>query len=562
MIPASTSNIPADLQVTSSLAWLVGNSIANENGAPMEWYDHRFLIEPMLDMAPNQATMKCSQIGYSTLAILKEIHLARYWGANIIHTLPTKTITKDFVTPKVDKIIARNPAIKEFMGQTDSINLKAVGDRFIYYRGTFDESQAIAISAHVLIQDEFDRSKQDVLELYKTRLGDARRERPDLGFVWSFSNPSMPGFGIHDLYQKSDQKIWMVRCGDCKHYQEMTWPESVDLKKKTFICRICEAELSDDDRRFGKWVPQFPGRPISGYHISRLIVPWTTAEEVVDASQGDIGLFYNFWLGLPWVDPDIQITRESIVRAIVLTENPKTGVVIGVDNGVEKHYVIGNQYGIFDYGVTKDWQVIENLHNQYNAITVIDANPHPNQPTKLVKKYPNRVFMHWFSEDTKNLGIIRWGQGPDVGRVLVDRTRMLDLTADEINHQEISFNLGLAALEGLIAHCEVVYRIVAEDAKGRPKGEWMTQGSKPDHWWFAINLWRVGMNKRKESVGAGPVSMRKKETFPKSFAIDTYGFGDKMEPHSPGYDINALKKRLSTKPKRGQDTKIFRPKQS
>lgn len=555
-------NQSQELEAESAWYWINQNNLVNENGSPLEWHDHRFLIEPMFDMTPTQATMKASQIGYSTLAILKEIHLARYWAANVIHTLPTKTVTKDFVTPKVDKIIARNPQIKAFMGQTDSINLKAVGDRFIYYRGTFDDSQAITISAHALIQDEFDHSKQDVLELYRTRLGDARRERKDLGFIWSFSTPTYPGYGIDAEYQKSDKKIWMVRCRVCKHFQELTWPESIDLEDKRFQCKRCRETLSNEDRRQGRWVAQFPEREISGYHISRLIVPWTTAAEIIEASKGATDIFYNFWLGLPWIDPDIQVTREAIVRSIVITENPATDVVIGVDNGVVKHYVIGNQYGIFKYGATKDWSEIERLHQQYNAITVIDANPYPNYPLKLVKKYPGRVFMHWFSPDTHNIGTIRFGEKEERGRVLVDRTRVLDQLADQLIHQQIAFNLRQDELEELIAHAEAVYRVVETDDKGQPRAKWLTQGTKPDHLFFALEMWLVGMEKRRLSGRGGPVVWDKREATPKSFAVERFGFGKDIKESVPGYDLNKLKKRLTQKKKHGRDGSIFRPPQS
>ena len=553
-------NIPKQLQAYDPLAWTVANNLVNENGSPLEFHDHRFLIEPFMDNSPNQVIIKCSQIGFSTTAILKELHLAKYWGANIIHTLPTRTITKDFVKPKVDKIIALNPQINEMIGETDSINLKSIGGRFIYYRGTFEEGEAISVSAHVLVRDEFDRSKQDILEMYETLLGDAKRERPDLGFIWSFSNPSIPNFGVHDLYLKSDQKVWLVKCHVCQRYQEMTWPESVNKEKGVYICKLCHNELTDEDRRMGKWVARFPDRKLSGYHISKLFVPWITAEEVIEASEKQPDIFYNFWLGLPYSNPDVQVTRESIIKAIVLTKNPKTRVVIGVDNGIDKHYVIGNQYGIFDYGMTRDWADIENLRNQYDAVMVIDALPHPHYPNQLIKKYPGKVFMHWFQQDTKNIGIIRWGEGDERGKVVVDRTRMLDWVADEINNQKIWFNLPTHQLEPYISHWEALYRVVQENNRGQMVPNWITAGSKPDHWCFATEMYRVGMEKVNLVAGTGPVNTRSKEKFPRSFRVDTYGFGDNIKSFSPGYSLSKLKEKLSRPKKLGQNRRIFKAK--
>jgi len=179
----------------NALAWIYQNKLCNENGSPINFSQHRFLIEPYLDNSPQQAIIKCSQIGYSTLAILRSFHLAKYAKANIIHTFPTRRIEKDLVAPKVDPLIMQNPAIKAMVTE-DSRNLKKIGDRFIYYRGSYDQTDAISISAHILIADEYDRSNARVLKTYRSRLDDAKRERPELGWEWQFSNPTVPGNGV------------------------------------------------------------------------------------------------------------------------------------------------------------------------------------------------------------------------------------------------------------------------------------------------------------------------------------------------------------------------------
>ena len=51
-------------------------------------------------------------------------------------------MSKDFVIPKVNPLIYNNPAIRE-MVSVDSINLKKVGERFVYYRGCFSEDTEI-----------------------------------------------------------------------------------------------------------------------------------------------------------------------------------------------------------------------------------------------------------------------------------------------------------------------------------------------------------------------------------------------------------------------------------
>jgi len=141
------------VEAFNAIAWLLNNKIVNENGYPIEFKDHAFLIEPYTDTTERQVARKCSQIGWSTLAILRSFHLAKYAGANIIHTFPSRNMSREFVVPKVDPLIEKNPAIQKLM-KGSSMNLKQVGDRFIYYRGSYEQTEAISISASILINDE------------------------------------------------------------------------------------------------------------------------------------------------------------------------------------------------------------------------------------------------------------------------------------------------------------------------------------------------------------------------------------------------------------------------
>ena len=63
-------------------------------GTPIEFKDHAFLVDPYTDDSPKQVARKCSQIGWSTLAILRSFHLARYAGANLIHNCTSRNTSK------------------------------------------------------------------------------------------------------------------------------------------------------------------------------------------------------------------------------------------------------------------------------------------------------------------------------------------------------------------------------------------------------------------------------------------------------------------------------------
>ena len=474
----------------NALAWIYQNKLCNENGSPINFSQHRFLIEPYLDNSPQQAIIKCSQIGYSTLAILRSFHLAKYAKANIIHTFPTRRIEKDLVAPKVDPLIMQNPAIKAMVTE-DSRNLKKIGDRFIYYRGSYDQTDAISISAHILIADEYDRSNARVLKTYRSRLDDAKRERPELGWEWQFSNPTVPGNGVDVWWNKSDQKHWFVKCSHCNYDYYLKFPENINFDTEERVCAKCHKSLSNEDLINGRWVVKHRDRKISGYWLSQMFVPWISASKIIEDSEGDKEIFHNFTLGLPYVSKDTTVTRESIIKCISPGFNPRTGVAIGVDNGVIKHYVIGNRHGIFEIGTTDSWEEIERLRARYGAVMVIDALPYPNTQAKLAEKYPGKVFLHYFQQDKKNLGVIRW----DGKVVKSDRTKIIDAVVAEINSQDVTYNMTNTALEDYIHHWEAMFRVIEKTPMGTMKPKWQTIEGRPDHFVFSTLLYRIALEK-------------------------------------------------------------------
>lgn len=524
----------------NAAAFVYYNKIQNENQKLIEFDNHRFLLQPYMDEAKIQVSRKSTQVGWSTLAIIKAIHFSNYRHANVIYTLPSKSVVKDFVTPKVDPLIASNPIVARMIGKTDSAGLKSVGQRFIYFRGSWEQSSAITISGDVLINDEFDRSNQLVLETYKTRLDAAAINNPEMGIEWAFSNPSVPGAGVDALWQESDQKHWYITCTRCNQDQYLEWPDNIDMELQCYICKHCKRPLSHEDRRDGRWI-RHRISDVSGYWVNQLMVPWIPASKIIKNSKKDQQIFHNFTLGLPYVASEDKLTGEMIKSAIIMEENPRTDVAIGVDVGLTKHYVIGNKYGIFRVGKCQTWEEIEDLRNRYNAYMVIDALPMPDPVLRLVQKYRGKIWMSYFSENVKKqLAVIEWKEGEkDEGTVLIDRTKIIDAVVADIRAKDIVFNMHADALKEYIAHAEAMYRIVVEELTpeggktGKVKQQWLTVGSRPDHFIFATVYWRVALEQTLSHGGViKPKPARPESIIPPVYA-DEYG-------QSPGLNIDTV----------------------
>ena len=154
------NELKAQLHALNPVLWVLDNQFINENQKPFEFDNHRFMIQPYSDSSPDQVIMKSAQVGWSVLAILKSLHAANFLKLNVIYVLPTRNVVHDFVIPKVNPMIDRNPVIRDMVAGSDSTSLKSVGDRFVYFRGAFHRGEAISTTADLVIGDEYDVSDQ------------------------------------------------------------------------------------------------------------------------------------------------------------------------------------------------------------------------------------------------------------------------------------------------------------------------------------------------------------------------------------------------------------------
>ena len=226
-------------------------------------------------MSPYLCCLKAAQIGFSTLAVLKQLWVAYRKGLETIYCLPTMDDVKAFVSAKVNRMIGLNPILQEYVRDRDTIEQKTVGGNVIYYRGTMTEREALMIPADLLIVDEEDRANQLILGQYESRLQHSKYQ-----WQWHFSNPSAPSAGVDKYWQISDQKHWFITCPECQEEQYLSWPESVSEERGLFVCKYCDGEITDDARRYGRWVEKYErdkDRKYSGYWIPLLICPWVTA---------------------------------------------------------------------------------------------------------------------------------------------------------------------------------------------------------------------------------------------------------------------------------------------
>ena len=492
-------------------AWIQDHVILNEKGDPIEFINHLFLYDIYRDQSDKLVCMKAAQIGFSTLAILKNMYDARYRKMDIIYTLPTDTDVSVFVGGKVNRIIANNPILLEYTQDKDSVEQKQIGQSMLYFRGTWTKKSAIMVSADRLVHDQKDSSKQDVIRDYQSRLQHSKYKQTHL-----FSHPSVPNSGVDIEWQLSDQKEWFIVCPHCNHEQFLNWntedPQqmSIDIERREFVCKKCKGVLSSSDRAVGRWIAQNPGAEWSGYHISFLMAPWITAIEIVDKyndPKQSMDYFYNKVLGLPYAGSGNAVTEDTILGVVTNDKNRHEGrLVVGVDTGKKLHYVVGNKQGLVGYGEMNDYtpdevnklplkETLEYFLQTFpDSIMVIDQGGDIIGPRKLRAKYPGRVFLCHYTKDRKTMQIIRWGEKDESGNVLVDRNRMIQLVIDEFQEKRLNlFQNEKNDWYDYWLHWSHIYRTREEDELGIPQSVW--HRSDRDDWVHATVYWRVGIDR-------------------------------------------------------------------
>jgi hypothetical protein len=478
----------------SILSWIIDNRIVNEKREPIEFHQHRFLKDIYKDFSPIIAVNKSAQIGFSIMKVLKTLYAAKFKKWNIIYTLPTYTDVNQFVPSKVNSLITNNKILARWTHDKDTTYQKKVGDSFIYYRGTFSGKKekmeagvGIMLSSDLNVHDECDRSDQTIIEQYESRL-----EASDFGGKWYFSNPTSPHTISQKYYEKSDQKHWFIKCSHCNRWQYLDFHKNIANGK--YVCERCKGEITNEDRINGQWVKKYADKKVSGYWISHLICPWIPASKIEEEEKTKgKQYFYNFVLGLPYVGTEVRVDKNIILKSIDLSKpNDQQHNVLGVDQGIKKHWVLTNNQGIFKIGKTEKWEDIEQLIKVYDVeMCVIDAMPDITMPRRLRDKYPGRVWLNYFRREIRKADFILWDNKTHT--VFSDRTKIIQQAIDRFVNREIRIQIKAEELEEYINHWQALYKVTELDNLGIERDTWQSVGD--DHFTFATLYAIIGLTR-------------------------------------------------------------------
>lgn len=251
----------------------------------------------------------------------------------------------------------------------------------------------------------------------------------------------------------------------------------------------------------------------SGWHASQMMCPWISAGAVLDSFDDpnkDEQYFWNYVLGLPYVGSENKILTEVVLRNCTTQVNDQgPTVVIGVDTGLPVHYVLMNKNGVFFAAKRTPEQdpygEFERLLNRFErSVLVADQGGDLIGIRQLQQKFPGRVFLCHYRKDRRSQQIVKWGEDKEVGSVIVDRNRMLQLIVEQLRDQgRIRLNGSTDDWKELAGHFSNIYRV----AKPTPFGiEYSWERNGPDHYAHALLYAMVGLDRysEKEAKIIGP----------------------------------------------------------
>ena len=477
------------------------------DGKPFTFERHEYLIEPYADDHPDQTFMKATQLGLTSLGMLRSIYGARYRGfKGILYLFPSRSDVIDFSKGRVTPLIEDNPdSIGSWVRETDAANIKQVWNAFLYFRGMRSRAGLKSVPIDFLILDETDEAPQNAIDMAMERMAHSEFKE-----VLKLSNPTLPDYGIDKAFQETDQRYWLLRCPKCNHYTclEDTFPDCLITTNGQVIraCQKCKSELNPS---VGEWV----AKKLSiidkrGYHFSQLFSHFVDPRGILHQFRTTSNLtdFWNLKIGNAYVEAQNRLSIEEILALCgnegIVSED-QGPCFMGVDQGKDLHVVVGKRCPpkagkIIHIGVYKDFEELDRLMRNFNVSRcIIDALPEIRAARAFSERFKDKVYLNYYNEHQK--GSYAWNDKEMI--VSCNRTESLDASHKQIMEQSIVLPKQCEITQEFAKHLHNVAKKLEEDEEtGSKRYVYVKLGE--DHFRHSFNYEAVARDFASKSLFA------------------------------------------------------------
>jgi hypothetical protein len=322
----------------------------------------------------------------------------------VLYLLPTQEMADRISQVRMSKVIQESPYLRQravpepgIARGPANVQRRTIGPGVIYFCGSEQEAQYSGIDADLVVLDEYDLMKEEVLSLAQARLRSSRSPRLRVS-----STPTISDFGVSNIFEMSDQRHYEMLCSQCGTWQEPSFPDSVDWDAGRVVCLSCRCPL--DPFSEGRWVPRQPGQSeIRGYQLNRLSLPHPPLRDMKLALDGKLPTtketFYRQDLGHPFTSPESRLTPD-ILDACVEAWQPRLlrMNVMGIDVGSKLHVVVRGRlkerWYLFEAFTVDGFEDIEGCFECYDiSYCVVDALPETREARRFQKAHPGIVWL-------------------------------------------------------------------------------------------------------------------------------------------------------------------------
>lgn len=476
---------------------------------------HEYQIE-MLQMSPRRECMKkATQMVGTETHVLKTLHglIYKKYPQGCLYLFPTGDDVSDFSSSRFQPLIIDNSGtIGIHVKDTNRTNLKRIGGSFLFFRGARltqkidgqkkSASKLKSIPVDKVIFDEFDEMSPEsrLLALGRMKHSTVKEE------VY-LANPTIPGFGIDKIYNSSDQRVWMIKCGKCgkETCLELEFPECLTRTSDNRVIRLCRHCREEIFPRTGRWAAQYPDRTpdMVGRWISHLNSTYVDPKEILDAFEDpdiDRTEFYNLIMGMAYIDAENRLTKNQVFACCGL--EPMLSAcnmqcAMGVDVGKHLHVVIGYKINEHTARIVKLARVssfndVHDLAKRYNVWNaVFDLYPEERKVREFQKNEEFDVFLCDYLEDKR--GPAKWDYKD--GLVRINRTEICDRShAFVADGDKLELPRKSAELEQYAKEMVNTVKVLQED-KETGKRVYRYKKIPPDDYRHATNYFLLALEK-------------------------------------------------------------------
>ncbi len=436
---------------------------------------------------------------------------------SVLYLLPTKTPdATDFSSTRFDPALEMSPHLENMFSDVKNVGTKRAGSAVLYIRGSNSRAGLKSIPVAKIFFDEFDEMRQENIALARERMSGQMHKQE-----WMISTPTLPGFGINELFLLTTQEHFMFPCPSCSKRIELVHENLVitadtildnNIKQSYIKCLECDKAITDprdDEWQFAERKAAmlanatWEGRQSSddrGFYINQLYSPTVTPVELAkeflraQTNKSAEQEYHNSKMGDAHEVEGARISSEMIDackkhRTKLDQPIPNTIMTMGVDVGRWLHYEItsysvdkmGRDINVMSTarvvaeGKVASFHELDLLMRKYQIIQcVIDANPERRMSYEFAKRFPGYVKMCFYAR-----GISGKSMGIDEAeyKISVDRTSWLDMGLGRFHTGTISLPQDIS--QEYQKHLQNIARIYKEDPDGNQVGSYVKNGD--DH---------------------------------------------------------------------------------